>query len=185
MIDFLERREITLKIEAEEFILKEMPMDKFLKAIKALFQEHNTVKFLVLLDIPIDIKVKLIENQEEFDKFVDELIKLHTDENIIKTGVGEENENWLESFFDFCSALLSALWKNNHGNPKGLSRLFTLRQITFWMDKMYPPVDKNKNTSKLTEEGRFKPAPVPANARNYKEWTDGAGNQCRSWEIEC
>ncbi len=162
-------------------MLKELSVADFLAAVELLLND-DMLSFLNFLNIPRE-DISLIASSEELFK---ELLKgfsmLHKDDTDTDGEGKEPGTITIEEFFNISTGIAKAFSVMYHVHPNKAGKNYSLRQMVLWLKE--DGKGRSQPAGQSRGEGKIPYLPVPSNARNFKEWTDGAGNRCRRWEIE-
>ncbi len=174
-----QRKEAIFRYGSRKISLKELPLVDFLAAIELLFND-DIADFLNFLNIPKeDIRV-IASSEELFKELLKGFLTLHKDD---ANGDGKEPGTiTIEEFFNISTGIAKAFSVTYYVHPDKAGKNYSLRQMVSWLKE--DGKEKSQPAGQSRGEGKIPYLPVPSNARNFKEWTDGAGNRCRRWEIE-
>ncbi len=173
------RKEVIFRYGSREISLKELSVENFFAAIELLFND-DIAGFFNFLNIPLeDIRV-IASSEELFKGLLKSFLMLHKDE--VNGESKEPGTITIEEFFCISTGVVKAFSAMYHVHPGEAGKIYSLRQMIVWLKE--DGEGKNQTAGQSRGEGKIPYLPVPSNARNFKEWTDGAGNRCRRWEIE-
>jgi len=170
-------KETIFRCGSREILLKELPIVNFLAAIGMLFND-DVSGFFDLLNISEEERLLITSSEEIFKGFLKTFLTVHKD--TLNEGKKEAGEVSAEEFFNISTGIIKVFCSVYYSHPVMAGNNYSLRQMILWLKDD----EKEQSQGKSRGDGKIPYLPVPSNARNFKEWTDGAGNRCRRWEIE-
>lgn len=168
MLPDTEKKSILFKYEGQEFLLRELPAGKLLASVKAL-AEGDTKKFFNILNLPEDIRL-IVSLETPFKCLLNAFLSIHKEDSPEEKGEGKEKD--FESIYKTCIQIIKVFCSVYPIDPTRAMRVYTLRQICLWLRES----KEDEGKSQVQKN-------IPPDAKNYREWVDGAGNPCRSWEV--
>ena len=159
--------------------MKELSVADFLTAIGMLFN-NDTSGFFDLLNVPLESRIIIASSEELFKGFLKGFLTLH--EDTVNEEGKEPGEITIEEFSRVSSGIVKVFSTVYHNHPAEAGSIYSLRQMILWLKEDKEGGRQSQGQSRGGEKIPY--LPVPSNAKNFKEWTDGAGNRCRKWEIE-
>ena len=177
-IDVFLRKEITFSYGGgKEILLRELSAVDFFTAIKILFN-RGIRDFFSFLNVPP------VQTGKIFKRFLKTFLTLH------KLSLNEDGRQQaggiaIEEAIKEGIKVIKIFALTYHVDPAGAGKNYSLRQMLLWLrDDENQCREKTQGAGEARGEGKIPYLPVTSNARNFKEWTDGAGNKCRRWEVE-
>ncbi|OQA15886.1 MAG: hypothetical protein BWY64_02731 [bacterium ADurb.Bin363] len=152
-------------------VIVELSAVEFLAAIKAI-AEGDSEKFFAALNLPVEERREITSSEKSFKGFLNDFLSIHKEE-ISGSGESKKEQGDIETLYKSCIQIVKVFAEVFHIDPASAGKVYSLRQMILWL--------QNEETTKKASGG-IRNSDVPADARNYREWTDGAGNKCRRWE---
>lgn len=174
-VNLFVRKTMIFRYGSKEILLKELSAADFLTAIQGLF-DKGTRFFTGFLNIP---PVKT----EFFEEFLKAFLMLHKDSlNDKKDGTTEGIA--IKEAIEAGIKIVRIFALTFYMSPEEAGRAYSLRQMVLWLKDNESQCQQKTQKADAGKESKIPYLPVPSKAKNFREWIDGAGNRCRSYEVE-